>query len=118
MSAGERKKKMRQLSTLAAFFVVGTVIALSTAYAEIITVESKITEIDTSSLSKSIGIYHLDSQTGKTEEIKVEVSDSTLFGDVESLQGLKVGDEIIVEADYNAFTHDWKAQSIKRLKPT
>lgn len=109
-------KMIRRFNAVAAFFMLGSMMALSAGYAEIIEVKSKIMEISTSPASAFIKVSRMDPQTGKNEEIKVEVTDSTLFGEIESFENMKVGDEIVIEADYNAFTHDWKAQSIKPYK--
>lgn len=102
-----------RLGKIAAIFMIGSVLALSTAHAEIIEVKSKIIEISDSALSTFIRVNYLNARTGKTEEIKVEVSDGTLFGEIGSLASLKVGDEVVIKADYDAYTHDWKAQSIR-----
>ncbi len=78
-----------------------------TAYAEIVSLNSKISEINTT--FNYLKIYRLDPQTKKTEEIKIELDPSTRFHGVESLLDLNKGDEVSIEANYNIFTHEWKA---------
>ena len=86
------------------------ILSLRTAYSEMVQVKSKITDVST--LSNYLKVDRLDPRTGKIEEIKINVHRSTHFEGFRSLRDLSIGDEISVEADYNAYTHEWKARAI------
>lgn len=109
---------MRPWNIVVAVFIMALTIASNPAYADIIEVKSKIVEINTSPLSRYIKVFRLDPQTEKVEEIRVDVNENTLFGEVEALEDLKAGDEIVIEANHDAFTHEWKAQVIKLYRET
>jgi len=89
----------------------GMLLLAVSAYAEIAQIKSKIAEVNTP--GKYLKVYHLDPPTDKTEEIRVDVDGGTIFdGGISSLEDLQKDDEVSIEADYNNFTHEWKALSI------
>lgn len=107
---------MRLLNLLCVSWMVYVTVlfSLPAASADVVTVKSKITDVNTS--SDYLKATHFDPQTETTEEIKVDIEPGTHFEGVEALKDLKVGDEVTIEANYNAFTHEWKALSIGPYK--
>lgn len=105
---------MKRWKRMFLVFVPVLAAAAGVACAETIQLHSKIADVNAS--DRYLKVYYLDPQTQDTEEIRVGVEESTLFQSGLSLEELKEGDEISVEADFNAFTHEWKAQSIGPYK--
>jgi len=101
------------------FFVlvtaVGLLVSAGYAHADLQRVSSKIIEVNTT--SNYLKLYKLDTQTEKTEEIRVSVPDSARFLNVESHRDLKIDDEVSVAANYEAFSHEWTAIEITLLAP-
>jgi len=87
--------------TLTGFFVFASV-----AVAERIEIKSKVMEVNSSS-----GYIKVDSlnQSGEMKEIKINIERNTLFNIYQSIQDVKVGDNVTIDADFNAFSHEWKA---------
>lgn len=110
--AGSRllKRKHRGIIFHASVIGLGIVLTSVTASAGIIQVKSKVTDVN--STFNYLNVDRLNPQTHKTEEIKIDVERGTHFQGFESLRDLKIGDPVSIEADYNAFTHEWKALSI------
>ena len=87
--------------------MIGSLSVQDPAQADIIRLNSKISEINTE--SNYLTTFRLDPQTEKTEEIKIDLDEATQFYGVASLRELKKGDAVTIEANYNAFSHEWKA---------
>ena len=102
--------KYSKVIALSLLLAAGIIRGLPVAYADQITVKSKITDVNAS--SEYLKVNYFDPQTEKTEEIKLDVEPGAHFEGFESLKDLKVDDEVTIEANYNAFTHEWKALSI------
>ncbi len=107
---------MRYYNFLRVSLMLGAMVLLSlpAASADVVTVKSKITDVNVS--SDYLKATHFDPQTETTEEIKVDIEPGTHFEGVEALKDLKAGDEVTIEANFNAFTHEWKALSIGPYK--
>lgn len=99
----------KQFGSFIVISLFGFLLAQSVAQAEEIQIKSKV--IDINSSSNYLKIDRLDS-SGEMKEIKVDVERSTVFEIYKSIQDIKIGDDVTIEADFNAFNHDWKALSI------
>ncbi len=93
-------------------FLVGAFLLAGSAFAEPITLTNKISEIGTS--DDYFKMYHLNPQTQDSEEVRIEIEESTLFKGAESIRSFSVGDVVRVQAEENPFTHEVAAQVIER----
>ena len=101
---------MKGLKWALLVLILGLTMGARPARAELIHIQSKISEVDLE--NHYIKVYHLDPQTDETEEVELNIDDSTIFNKGLSMEKLKEGDTISAEADFNVYTHDWKAVSI------
>jgi|GEM_PF-7129822 len=94
---------------------IGIIAAFAPAIrAETIEIKSKI--IDINHESSYLIVDLLDTASGNIQETKIDVSRSTRFEGYTDFQDVDAGDEVTIEADYNAFNHEWKALAIEPLK--
>jgi hypothetical protein len=100
--------QMNKLVATAYALMLGLILFALPVYAE--TLKGEVKEI--SSQANYIKLHWTDPKSGKTEEIKVTVAPSTQFNGAKSLGEFRVGDEVIVEADHDVFTRQWKAKMI------
>ena len=102
---------MFRMLTLMAVLTAGMFIWSGIGSAE--TVQGRIVEIDPN--QKSLTLNRMDSATGQPEQVELAIDNETLFqGGVDSLNALKVGDEVSIDADQNFVTRQWTANSIQK----
>ena len=85
------------------------VLSESLAQAELVQIKSKVIEVNAG--SNYLKVDRLNS-SGEMEEIKIDIERSAHFEIYTSIQDVKVGDDVAIEADFNSFNHEWKALSI------
>ncbi len=102
--------RIRQLGGFFLILAMGSMGAVHSAQAEWIIIKSKVVTINAA--SDYLKVDYLNPESGEMEEIKVNVERSTHFEIYTSLLDIKEGDDVSIEADFNAFTHEWKALSI------
>ena len=102
---------MKMMRLGGSFLVLAAMIIAGGSWAFADTTEIKTKVIDVNSSSNYLKVDHLNSN-GEMEEIKMDVSRSTHFEVYTALSDIKVGDEVKIQADYNAFNHEWQALSI------
>jgi len=100
------RKVLRSISIL----LLGFIAVTSLAQAERIEIESKVIEVNS-----LFGYLKVDllNPSGETKEIKINIERGTLYEIYQSIQDVKSGDDVAIDADFNAFTREWKAIVIR-----
>jgi hypothetical protein len=96
-------KRLSLLSVLAFSLFV-------TAFAYAETIEGSVVSVDPA--NNSIQLTK-NNAAGNAEKVNVTVKEGTRFSGVQSLDDLKPGDTVKVEADQNFFTRAWSATSVQ-----
>ncbi|OGW86399.1 MAG: hypothetical protein A3C35_05560 [Omnitrophica bacterium RIFCSPHIGHO2_02_FULL_46_11] len=97
--------KKLAIAVLVVFFAVSQ----GTAHADM--VKGNVASIDNA--AKSLTINRVNATTGAEEQVAISVTDTTAFSGTASLEELKAGDEVWVDATEDPATKNWVASSVK-----
>lgn len=98
---------MKRFFLIAGLLVTSLTIALP-AWAEML--QGTVAGIDPG--GRSIRLTRIDQ--GRVEELKVNVKEEAQLNGIQSLDELKLGDNVVVNADKNLFTRAWNATSVEK----
>ena len=99
---------MKKNQVIIAVLAVAFVAFASNAFAK--EVKGKVVSVDAA--TKAVKL----TEEGSTTEVTVKAGDATQYTGVASLDELKAGADVTVEAEQDAATGDWKASSIKTVE--
>ena len=100
---------LKWLGVLFLVMIAGVFLRKPFAMAELIQIKSKVIEINAG--SNYLKVDQVNS-SGEMKEIKIDIERSTHFEIYTTLDDVKVGDDVAIQTDFNAFNHEWKAISI------
>lgn len=100
--------KMKRVLALAMIFTIGFCALQATAEAKLVT--GKVESVDVT--GKTISINAADPATGTESKATVSVDDAATYTGVTSLDQIKAGDDIWVEAEEDVATGGWKTNSV------
>ncbi len=101
---------MIKFCTLVAVIAAAIFLWNGSSYAE--TVQGKIVEINPT--EKSLTLNRFDAASGQPEQLEMSIDAETQFKGINSLDALKVGDDVMVEADQNFVTRQWTVNLIQK----
>lgn len=102
---------MFRFCTFIAMLAAAVLMWQGLGYAE--TVQGRIVEINPN--EKSLTINRFDAVSGQPQQLEMSIDNETQFqGGIASLDALKVGDEVMLEADQNFVTRQWTINAIKK----
>ena len=105
---------MKKMQLAIAILVAAFALYQGSAYAKL--VGGKV--VSTDAAANSITISQVNPETGTEENVVFSLKDSTTYSGVDSLAGLKAGDEVWADAEEDATTKAWTANSVQRLEVT
>ena len=100
---------MKKILMLSVILLAAAVVFQGTAFAGL--VHGTVASID--SAAKSVSVNRTNPATGATEKVDIAIGAETTFSGVASMDELKAGDDIWVDAQQDAATGGWKAASVK-----
>ena len=103
---------MKKAQIVMAILVATLMICQGAAYAQL--VNGKVVSADPA--AKSLTISRTNAETGASEDVVIWTNEQTAFSGTASLEELKAGDEVWVDAEEDAATKNWIATSIQLLQ--
>ena len=100
---------MKRTLTLISILLVAFVVFQGTADAKVVL--GKVDSIDAT--AKTLSVSTTDPATGAEEKVSISVPSTATFSGVTSLDELKAGDAVEVEAEQDVTTSGWNATSVK-----
>ena len=100
---------MKKALTVISILFVGFVAFQGTASAKLVL--GKVESVDAT--AKTLSVNTPDATTGTEKKVSISIPETATFSGVSSLDQIKSGDEVWVEAEEDAATGGWKATSVQ-----